>query len=194
MNKRELSAVKTKEKLLKTAKNLLKTKGLSGINVSDITKEAGVAKGSFYTYFKRKEDIILEIGKDAFSKITDDIALMTDTDIIEKLTFYYKKFMICVEHYGIYVCGEWIRDVLNNKNSQKWNYDVQMLTDIIENAIQNKELKKETPVELLVHIIIAQLYGMMTCWCMSDGQFEPLDWTEKFCSFQLKIILEPYKI
>lgn len=194
MNKRELSSIQTKEKLLKATKELLKTKGFSTINVSDITKEAGVAKGSFYTYFKRKEDIILEIGKDAFSKIMQDVAKMENIDIIEKLTFYYQAFIKAVEYYGIYVCSEWIRDVLDNKNGQKLTYDIQMLTEFLKQAVQNKELKKDTPIELLVQIIITQLYGMMTCWCMSDGKFEPLEWSEKFCKIQLETIIKQYKI
>lgn len=194
MNKRELSSIQTKEKLLKATKELLKTKGFSTINVSDITKQAGVAKGSFYTYFKRKEDIILEIGKDAFSKIMQDVAKMENIDIIQKLTFYYHAFMKAVEYYGIYVCSEWIRDVLNNKNGQKLAYDIKMLTEFLKQAVQNKELKKDTPIELLVQIIITQLYGMMTCWCMSDGKFEPLEWSEKFCKIQLETIIKQYKI
>lgn len=194
MNKREISAIETRKKILEAAKELLKTKGFNSINVLDITKEAGVAKGSFYTYFKRKEDIVLEIGKEAFGEIKDKLTLLANTDIITKLTLYYEEFMKRVEYYGIYVCSEWIRDVLNNKDGQKWVYDVQMLSEILEDAIQNKELKKETPIELLVHIIISQLYGMMTCWCMSDGKFEPLNWCDKFSSFQLKTILEEYII
>ena len=60
--------------------------------------------------------------------------------------------------------------------------------------LKNKELKENTPVELLTHLVISQLYGMMTCWCMSDGIFEPRDWTKKFADFQLTAILSEYLI
>lgn len=74
----------------------------------------------------------------------------------------------------------------------KWQYDVEMLKNILSNAIKNKELKKDTPIELLTHLIISELYGMMTCWCMSDGSFEPKEWTRKFSEFQLKAMLDSY--
>ena len=63
-----------------------------------------------------------------------------------------------------------------------------LLGKVLETAILKmfKELKEDTPVELLTHLIISELYGMMTCWCMSDGVFEPKDWTRKFSEFQLK--------
>ena len=83
-------------------------------------------------------------------------------------------------------------NVPDNKDGQKWKYDFEMLKSILEDAISNGELKKDTPVELLTHIIISELYGMMTCWCMSDGKFEPLEWTHKFCKIQLRPILKPY--
>ena len=106
--------------------------------------------------------------------------------------------MECVESCGINVCRQWTRDVLdpNNvpetKDGQKWKYDYDMLKNILDNAVRNEELKENTPTELLTHIIISELYGMMTCWCMSDGKFEPLDWTDKFCEVQLKTMLEKY--
>ena len=65
---------------------------------------------------------------------------------------------------------------------------------ILNNAIKNNELKENTPVQTLTHLVISQLYGMMTCWCMSDGIFEPRDWTKKFADFQLKTILKDYLV
>lgn len=198
MNKRQLAARETKRKLITKALELIKEKGFDAINVEDITRKAGVAKGTFYTYFKRKEDIVLEISRTPFSEIADELENMKNLKIIDKLTHYFHRFMECVESCGIHVCRQWTRDVLDpnnvpeNKDGQKWGYDVNMLKTILENAIKNRELKRNTPIELLTYIIISELYGMMTCWCMSDGKFEPLEWTDKFCKIQLRTMFEPY--
>lgn len=45
------------ESLLKTAYRLFIEKGVSKTSVSDITQNAGVAKGTFYLYFKDKYDL-----------------------------------------------------------------------------------------------------------------------------------------
>ena len=198
MNKRQLCAQKTKRKLISTALELLKEKGFDAINVEDITKKAGVAKGTFYTYFKRKEDIVLDISRVPFSEIAQELQKMSDLKLIDKLTHYFHRFMECVESCGINTCRQWTRDVLDpnnvpeNKDGQKWKYDYEMLRDILANAVNTGELKKDTPVELLAHVLICELYGMMTCWCMSDGKFEPLDWTQKFCEVQLSQIFSQY--
>lgn len=198
MNKRQLCAQETKRKLISTALELLKEKGFDAINVEDITKKAGVAKGTFYTYFKRKEDIVLDISRVPFGEIAQELQKMSDLKLIDKLTHYFHRFMECVESCGINTCRQWTRDVLDpnnvpeNKDGQKWKYDYEMLRDILANAVNTGELKKDTPVELLAHVLICELYGMMTCWCMSDGKFEPLDWTQKFCKVQLAQIFSQY--
>lgn len=197
MNKRELSAQQTREKLIQTALKLFRTNGFDDINVEQITQTAGLSKGTFYTYFKRKEDIVIEICRDPFNHLLTDIET-TNEDILAKLTHYFKQFMVCIEIYDIHICRSWIRDVIDpNKatkdwDNQKWLYDTDMLRHILKTAVAKKELKASTPIELLVHLIISQLYGMMTCWCMSDGLFQPLEWTDKFCNFQIKPLLQPY--
>ena len=200
MTKRQEKALLTRNKLLKTAENLLKTNGFNALSVEDITNTAGVAKGTFYVYFKHKEDIISEICRGYFKEIENKINEMENSNIIEKLTLYFSDFMEAVELYGINICREWVRSAidpktaLDNKVLSKWKYDTDMLTNILNKSIKNKELKKGTPVELLVHIIISQLYGMMTVWCMSDGTFEPKEWCEKFSNFQFKTMLSKYLI
>ena len=195
MNKRQKSAIETKRKLISAGLELIKEKGFDAINVEDITKKAGVAKGTFYVYFKRKEDIVMEISRTPFGEIAEELEQMENAELFDKLRHYFQRFMEQVEFCGIQVCREWIRNVIdpNNvpetMNSKKWFYDYEMLESILKNA---KEFKEDTPIELLTHIIISELYGMMLCWCMSDGKFEPLDWTDRFCDVQLTAIFEPY--
>ena len=61
MTKRQENALKTRKKLLDTAENLLKSNGFSALCVEDITNAAGVAKGTFYVYFKQKDDLVGEV-------------------------------------------------------------------------------------------------------------------------------------
>ncbi len=195
MANRKENALKTRQKLLDTAEKLLKNKGFNNVSVEDITKNANVAKGTFYVYFKHKENILTEICRGYFKKIELQLDEMKSSNIEEKLTVYVDEFMNAVEIYGINICREWIKGVIDpnhaneDMDKSKWKYDYDMLEGILKTAIKNKELKKNTPVELLTHLIISELYGMMTVWCMSDGVFEPKDWTKKFCEIQLKEML-----
>ena len=57
MGKLELNKKKKKNALYNTAFELFTTKGLAKTTISDIVERAGVAKGTFYLYFKDKYDI-----------------------------------------------------------------------------------------------------------------------------------------
>lgn len=47
-----------KDLIVSSAKDLILEKGYSNISVEDITRNLGIAKGSFYTYFKSKHCVI----------------------------------------------------------------------------------------------------------------------------------------
>lgn len=57
MGKLELNKKKKEDALYNTAFELFTTKGTNKTTISDIVEKAGVAKGTFYLYFKDKYDI-----------------------------------------------------------------------------------------------------------------------------------------
>ena len=69
--------------LLKTAFEFFTTKGFSKTSITDIVDKAGVAKGTFYLYFKDKYDIRNELiahqSSQIFRKATKELADKLDT-------------------------------------------------------------------------------------------------------------------
>ena len=57
MGKIDENKKKKKETLFNSAYDLFITKGINSTAISDIVEKAGVAKGTFYLYFKDKYDI-----------------------------------------------------------------------------------------------------------------------------------------
>ena len=57
MGKIDENKKKKKETLFNSANDLFITKGINSTAISDIVEKAGVAKGTFYLYFKDKYDI-----------------------------------------------------------------------------------------------------------------------------------------
>ena len=58
LTKRQMQAMETKNKIYQAAVREINKKGFNNVNIEDITTAANVAKGSFYTHFDSKEDII----------------------------------------------------------------------------------------------------------------------------------------
>ncbi len=57
MGKIESNKLQKQTSLLNTAFHLFTTKGVNKTSIAEISKEAGIAKGTFYLYFKDKYDI-----------------------------------------------------------------------------------------------------------------------------------------
>ncbi|MBR1424766.1 TetR/AcrR family transcriptional regulator [bacterium] len=200
MPTRQENALKTRQKLLDVTNALIKEKGFYNLNVTDITQRADVATGTFYTYFKHKEEIVLEICKNLFKETQLKLEQSKNSDISQRLCLYFDCFIKEVQSYKLHIVREWIKGLVEqNQNNEsmgniKWQYDFEMLNNIISEAVENKELKSNTPINKLCEIILTQMYGMLTCWCMSGGDFNPERAIKEFSDIQLKPIITKYKI
>lgn len=196
MNKRQEQAEATKEKIKQTTMKLLETKSFSDLSVEDITKASGVAKGTFYHYFKKKEDIILVLGLQSFVQLEDSTLRCENGDINERLQYYFVNFMKIIEDKGIELARQWVSYVVAPKLSEgkfyKWDTDIAAIKKILDDGIKHHELKENTPVEVIANILGTELYGMVSVWCMTDAEFVPSEWTDRFCEVQLPQLLKPY--
>jgi len=61
--------VRTRTALLEAARRLIQRKGYANTKIADITKEAGKALGSFYTYFANKEEVLEQLAEDFKTEI-----------------------------------------------------------------------------------------------------------------------------
>lgn len=80
-----------REKLLETALQILQLSGFNGCSVNDITKEAGVPKGSFYNHFESKDALALEALEHFFERGAERRALLNDQTIapVERLQRHF---------------------------------------------------------------------------------------------------------
>ncbi|AKP67367.1 TetR/AcrR family transcriptional regulator [Companilactobacillus ginsenosidimutans] len=196
MNKRQEQAKATEEKIKQTTMNLLETHSFADLSVEDITNASGVAKGTFYRYFKKKEDIILTLGSQSFVELESSSLNLNKSDISQRMRYYFIHFMELVEKQGIELARQWVSYVvvpkyLNHKFT-KWDTDTAAIRKILQDGIDHRELKEDTPVETLANILGTELYGMVSVWCMTGADFTPTDWTVRFCDVQLPQLIEPY--
>ena len=68
------------ERLTEVGLKLLAQKGIKDVSISDITKAAGIAQGSFYSFYKSKEDFVMALFKErAIVKIKNEEEHFQDT-------------------------------------------------------------------------------------------------------------------
>ena len=197
MTNRKLAALETKRKLLETAKGIIREKGLVNTSIEEITKACGVSNGTFYTYFKRKEDIVFALSHDMYSEIYED-AQAHDGPFMERLMFYMVNFSGHIERDGLKLCQEWVRNnidpdlVENPCNRDKLRMDIESMKGMIKKGVERGELKESTPVDELADALTDVIYGEMLCWDMSGGEYSFEERTKQFCNMFLPAMMKPY--
>ena len=91
---REESREQTRVRLLDAAAVAIAKKGLTATSVEDITGHAGYTRGAFYSNFKSKTDLFIELLKRDHMSIQEDLQQLLDAnlsndDLQKQLTQFY---------------------------------------------------------------------------------------------------------
>ncbi len=168
MSKRELK----KDHLLDAGLKVMATRGYNGTSIQDIVNAADVPKGSFYTYFKSKEDFAIE----ALDKVTEERMLqnrhlLNDRSICpqERLTrFFVDNIGGCEENLngGCFIgnmCQEMSEssEAIRIKVRQMLRNSTQAIEDVLEEARLNNELKSQLPSPVLAEFLFNAWEGTL---------------------------------
>lgn len=195
MGKRQEAALETRKKLIEAMKTLLITQNVDSINIEDITKSAGVAKGTFYVYFKRKEDICAEISFEKYDALLCDMEHL-ELPLAERISYFLRSSIQVCEESTLGITQQWFRAVVAPSKDydvgmRKLNFDLDFMRDSIQRAIYSGELPESTDIELLSKMIVSEFYGAVILWSMSNGNITMQEILEGFCDHTLPKLLKP---
>jgi len=194
LTKRQLQALKTKDSIYSSAMELFSKKGFNKVSIDDIVKKAGTSKGSFYTYFKSKNHVLLEQYKqfdNYYIKIYNELDKSKKTN--EKLYEFIKEvFTLAVEKIGldftkvIYSGGY----QYNREESEIIIDETRPLYRIIRELVKegkaNNEFIDEYNDRIMTDMIIRCLSGTYYDWCLYDGNFDLIESGMHFFAIFLK--------
>ena len=195
MGKRQIAAMQTRMKIVLAAEKLIKERGIDDISVEDITNEAGVAKGSFYTYFKRKEDVGTEIANAIFDKMRQEVVTEGQNGY-QQITAFLSSSIDFIAQCGVRDAQQWIKNVVDpsfESEKTKYTYDSGVIRQMLADGVKSGELRGDTPVDELTDCVIHAYYGTVFCWAIRDGGIDPAKCVKMYCENQLRDTIEKYK-
>ena len=71
----------TRAAILDTAHEVFKEKGYYGLSISEITRRCGVSQGSFYQYFRNKEEVFLELNDLTISRFMKRVESLSEVEL-----------------------------------------------------------------------------------------------------------------
>mgnify|MGYP003618232063 FL=1 len=92
---------KKREMIISTSRELFVINGFENTKVEDITKAMNISKGSFYTYFKTKEEVLFEVMEKAYAEYEEALSEIDKKQNQKKiLKDFFKTRIIMHKKYG----------------------------------------------------------------------------------------------
>lgn len=188
MTNRQLKALETRERIYQTALELLESDGYENIRIEDICQKAGVSIGTFYNYFKSKNEILQLIykkGDDYFENTVSNVleGMETEEAVIEFFRYYAK--------YNINTGLTTLKQLYNPENVffTKKRGMQHVLGRLIQKGQEAGQLTEEIPSYEIVCDLFVLARGIVYDYCLKDGQF---DLVEKMASY-IQRVLKTYR-
>ena len=136
---------KTKRRIFNTAVQIFAEKGYDNASVEEITAIAGVAKGSLYYHFAKKEDIFDMLLEEGLKLLKNNIKLKTKdcTSALEKIkaiTLVQIKVTVKYEAFLNVVFSQIWGEENKNKKCKKAVFEyIKIIEEVIKEGIENGE-------------------------------------------------------
>ncbi len=182
-NSRKEKAVQTKNKIYNSAEYLFSKYGYEAVNIEDIVKHAGVAKGSFYVHFESKDALIGVLISDYVRKIDTDYKAYLKTlpsdmpasdvliSIIEKIADVISN-EIGYENMRILYKVQLEKDV-NTRAAMNYNRELYMVfNDIISSGIEKKVFRHELSADETARQLMMTYRGLVYEWNVRYPEFD----------------------
>ena len=180
LTNRQKKALETREKLLKTSLELFHKHGFEHVSIDQITKACHVSKGTFYTHFPSKYDVILEKFKelDSFYS-TVEKTINRSLPASEKILILYEEQM----NYLTNVVGkDLLRTVYTaamTNHVEQEHYLIspqrkifQIINSYIEEGIQQGEFRADLQITQMQAIIQRCMRANVYDWLIHNENFD----------------------
>ena len=160
--------VERKNEIMNIASDLFYSKGIADTTISEITYLANIGKGTFYQYFKNKEEVVDEYIKTYFQNMYTLINERIDNFKTnkEKIFFIVKSLFMskATDEKFTYLFIEFLRLAFNKKKVESKEFyefnqqNINLISQYLRKGIREKEFK-ECNVEETAFQIISTILG-----------------------------------
>lgn len=163
--KREHNKRQTKLAIMEAAVHLFTTKGYDRTSITDLAREAGIGKGTIYSYFRKKSEIFLAFCEEQL-EVTKDSIVQTESasmPLLDRLlAIYLLDFQFIHQHpeFGRLLMRETLFPLdLNEEQSRKLdNRYIALLIPLLKKA----QLQGELRCDLELTLVLGHFYGLYT--------------------------------
>jgi TetR/AcrR family fatty acid metabolism transcriptional regulator len=167
------------EAIIDAAVKVIATHGYHNAKVSQIAKQAGVADGTIYLYFKNKDDVLISMFNEKISRFVEDVrsrlALAeSPQDKLRELVYLHFAFLADDKDMAIVTQIELRQSdrVSRIEIGKVVKTYLDIIDDLIEEGIKMGTFRQGMDVRLARKMIFGTLDEMATSWVMRDMKYD----------------------
>lgn len=175
-----------REKIIETAWKLFHEKGFGDTTINDIIREAGISKGTFYYYFRSKDNLLdtLSVILDAeYEKLAAELPNdMNSFDKLIKINYVVHTYINDNIDYRLlaYLYSSQItKDITSTSLMDRNRFYFRFLEQIIEEGRKRGELTEDLSVYETVKYYSLEERALVTDWCMNNGGYHLGEYSKK---------------
>ena len=164
------------ELIINAAIKVFAQKGFYTANVADVAKEAGVADGTIYLYFKNKDDLLISLFETKMEEILQRFSSLTknDQNAEEKLRQFIHLYFRMIEEdqdlaevfqVELRQSSKFLKDYHN----QKFIDFLNLIGNIIHEGQKNGQFRPEIDIHTMKLAIFGALDELARQWILSDN-------------------------
>ncbi|MEG0541506.1 MAG: TetR/AcrR family transcriptional regulator [Angelakisella sp.] len=173
--KNERTGVDTLEAINDAAVRLIGEKGIEKLTIRDICREVGIATGTFYNYYKSKNELVLHrllyMDKHLREEVLPTLSGSYEEQMIQLMVGYTAHSI----RKGVPYCSEIFQIIQTahiTPEQERQRFFYRCVYDIIAQGQCSGEFNAATDPHELTVMTIAFVRGLNVDWCRKDGIYD----------------------
>ncbi len=193
---REKKALLTRQAISEAGVSLLSRKGYYNVTVDEICEKAGVSKGTFYNYYKSKDEIIwyeyMKLDQYYKDAVAEEMAKKKHAK--ERLHVFCIAAVTYVSNLGVSNVKTAYQSQLGpDKGFSPISSEERPISIIVRQTIeqgqQKGELRKDISVDEMTRTFVTCLRGTVFEWCLTNGKYDLVTEAKRTCSMLIEGML-----
>ncbi|MED1204853.1 TetR/AcrR family transcriptional regulator [Heyndrickxia acidicola] len=167
------------KQIIDAAVIIIAENGYHQAQVSKIAKQAGVADGTIYLYFKNKEDILISLFEEKMGIFIDKI-----NEVIAGKQKASEKLLVMVENHFKILSDDHQLAVVTQLELRQSNKELrlkindvlkeylQLVDEILLYGIETEEFSKDLDVRLARQMVFGTIDETVTTWVMNEEKYD----------------------
>jgi TetR/AcrR family fatty acid metabolism transcriptional regulator len=186
------------QQIIEAAVRVFARRGYYNSRVSDIAREAGIAAGTIYLYFKTKDDILVTLFRDKMAEFVGALrkAIAGEPDAASKVRRLVSLHFSMLEENPdlaevVQVELRQGQKFFRGASSQEIGAYFALIGSVLEEGVAERRFRSDLPVKVATKMLFGAMDQMATSWVLGKRGYQLVDTADAVAEIFLQGVAAP---